>query len=311
MSKIHHWDCIELLKKVWENTVDLVLTDPPYNFEFLNHKRSHDEVKRRTERVKNSKTLVKHIPYGSGLSWWVRNKRRYEKNYNNIIEYWEWCEERWKECFRTLKPWWIILVFNSSRTVSHVQVALEKCWFYARDILVWRRHSWIPKWVNFEKKMEKMWHENPSRYRWRHSCLRQEWEWVVVLQKPLINNYHTTVLEYWVWLFKAESWDISWFQGNIFEWYKRDKKDEYNSHCTIKPIKLIEDLIEMCVPLENERVVLDPFMGSWTTAVACRNLWVSYLWYEINKEYYEICEKRLKNIGNTKWLLSKEKVLTS
>lgn len=295
LNKIYNMDCIEWMKSIEENTIDLILTDPPYNYEFLNHNWNHDEVNRRIERVQNSKTLVKNIPYWSGLSWWVRNKKRYEKNYNNIIEYWKRCEDWWKECFNALKPWWFILIFNSSRTISHVQVAMEKVWFYARDILVWRRHSGIPKWVNFEQKMKDLWDENYETRKWRHSCLRQEREWIVVLQKPLIDNYHTTAQKYWVWLFKAETMENWGFKSNIFENYKRDKKYEYNSHCTIKPLKLIEDLIEMCVPIGKERIILDPFMWSWTTAIACVNTNRNFIWFELDRWYREIANKRLEN----------------
>ena len=37
-----------------------------------------------------------------------------------------------------------------------------------------------------------------------HSCLRNEWEAIVVLQKPLINNYIETLKKYHVGLFQAK-----------------------------------------------------------------------------------------------------------
>ena len=46
---------------------------------------------------------------------------------------------------------------------------------------------------------------------------------------------------------------------------------------------------------END-IILDPFIGSGTTAVACKNLNRRYIGYEINKEYYDIVNKRLQNI---------------
>ena len=42
--------------------------------------------------------------------------------------------------------------------------------------------------------------------------------------------------------------------------------------------------------------VLDPFMGSGTTGVACKRLNRRFIGFELNKEYCDIAEKRLLNI---------------
>lgn len=288
-------DCIKWLKKIESDSIDMCLTDPPYNYEFLNHDWNQDEINRRIDRVKDSKTLIKYIPYWSWLSWWVRNKRWYEKNYNNTIEYTDWSYKWWKEVYRVMKSWWYALIFNSSRSIAHIQIAMEKAGFYTRDILVWRKHSGIPKWLNYAKKLEKLWMKDYKKYEWFHSCLKNEWESILLVQKPLINNYQNTLQKTWLWLMKTDL--TEWvFQSNILENFKRDKKDEFNSHCTVKPLWLIKRLIKMCVPLESERVILDPFLWSWTTAVAANELWLKSVWFEINKTYYEIIKKRLSNI---------------
>ena len=77
-------DCIEELKSVPDNSIDSCITDPPYNYEFIGHDWNEEEIERRTSRIQNSNTLVKNIPYGSGLAGGVRNKRWYERNRENI-----------------------------------------------------------------------------------------------------------------------------------------------------------------------------------------------------------------------------------
>jgi len=287
-------DCIVGLKKIEENSIDGCITDPPYNYEFIGHKWDDAEIKRRTERVQNSSTLIKHIPYGSGLSGGIRNKRWYEKNAENAQEYQTWCHQWGQEVFRVLKPGAYILVFNSSRTVAHVQVALEKAGFYARDILVWRKNSGIPKGLNFVKKLQKEGVENSKRWEGWHSCLRNEWEGIVLLQKPLINNYLETVKEFDIGLLHTKSNIESGFLSNIIENIKRDKKEKFNIHCTVKPLDLIGRLIDLILPLEKDKIVLDPFMGSGTLAVAALQKGVSYLGFEINPKYCEIAKKRIE-----------------
>ena len=63
-------------------------------------------------------------------------------------------------------------------------------------------------------------------------------------------------------------------------------------HPTMKDIKVIKHLVEL---LSNEwDLVLDPFMWSWTTAVACKELWRRFIGSEIDPKYVEIANKRLE-----------------
>ena len=253
--------------------------------------------------MQDSKTLVKNIPYGSGLAGGVRNKRWYEKNRNNIIEYEDWCYEWALELYRVCKPGATVLVFNSTRTIAHVQVALEKAGFYARDIVVYRRSSGIPKGINMQKKLEQKGFENPEQMEGWHSCLRSEWEAVCVLQKPLSNNYTETLLEYGTGLFYTKM-DDGGFQSNILENIKRDKAPDYNIHCTVKPLDLMKKLVDIFVPRTKGSIVLDPFAGSGTTLVAAKQAGLDYIGIEIEPAYIEIIEKRLSDASDSQETLS-------
>ena len=62
-------------------------------------------------------------------------------------------------------------------------------------------------------------------------------------------------------------------------------------HPTQKPVELLEYLIST---YSNEGdIVLDTFMGSGSTGVACQNLNRNFVGIEIDKNYFEIAEKRL------------------
>ena len=290
-NTIVNGDCREVMKKIPEDFFSACITDPPYNYEFIGHKWDESEIERRVNRVQNSKTLVKNIPYGSGLSGGVRNKRWYEKNRENILEYQEWCFEWGVELFRVCKPGATVLVFNSSRTVAHVQIALEKAGFYARDILVYRRNSGIPKGLNLQKRLE----ANSEKYKGLHSCLRGEWEAICVLQKPLKNNYIDTFLEYGTGMFYTETEDAG-FQSNIIENIVREKTESYNIHCTVKPLDLMLRLVEIFVPKTENSIVIDPFAGSGTTLVAAKKLEREFFGVEIEPSYIEIINKILNSL---------------
>jgi DNA (cytosine-5-)-methyltransferase len=287
-------DCIDIMRALPESTFAACLTDPPYNYEFIGRQWDHEEIQRRKSRVAGkSSTLVKNIPYGSGLAGGVRNKRWYAKNRQNIVDYRTWCTEWAAELFRILKPGAFALIFNSTRTIAHVQVALEDVGFYARDILVWRRHAGIPKGLNFSKKLEKLGNVNASSWIGWHSALRNEWEAIVVVQKPLINNYLTTIDQFGVGLFHAE--DMNGFRSNIIEGFTKEASDRFDDHATVKPLRLMEYLVDLIVPPSDENIVIDPFLGSGTTAVACKNLGVPYFGIEIESEYLPLIRRRLED----------------
>lgn len=295
-NKVLSGDCRKILKDLPKNSVSACITDPPYNYEFIGHKWDDSEIQRRKDRVKESKTLVKNIPYGSGLAGGVRNERWYKKNRDNILEYEEWCLEWVTELFRVCKPGASVLVFNSTRTIAHVQVVLEKAGFYARDIIVYRRSSGIPKGINMEKNLEQKGYANPESWEGWHSCLRSEWEAICVVQKPLVNNYTQTLLEYGTGLFYAKQEDGG-FQSNILENIKRDKTADYNVHCTVKPLELMRKLVDIFVPRVVGSIVIDPFAGSGTTLVAAKQAGIDYIGIEVEPSYVEIIEKRLLNFS--------------
>lgn len=74
------------------------------------------------------------------------------------------------------------------------------------------------------------------------------------------------------------------------DFYKAVTGQEWFNHPTPKPIKLIEKLVEH---FSGERdVILDPFIGSGTTMVACQNLRRNCIGIEINPKYCEEVKRR-------------------
>lgn len=75
----------------------------------------------------------------------------------------------------------------------------------------------------------------------------------------------------------------------------RKERGEGNKHPTVKPLKLIKYLVTLTTPPGG--VVLDPFIGSGTTALACIELGFNYIGFELSEEYCKIANTRIENIG--------------
>jgi site-specific DNA-methyltransferase (adenine-specific) len=71
-------------------------------------------------------------------------------------------------------------------------------------------------------------------------------------------------------------------------------KSEKTGHTTQKPLYLMEHLLK--VHSTNDMVVLDPFMGSGTTGVACVNTSRKFIGIELDREYFNIAKDRILSV---------------
>ena len=121
--------------------------------------------------------------------------------------------------------------------------------------------------------------------------------WCKTNPQPSTNNVWLPDVEYCLYFREKgvrlnDGYDLKskWYLGAINQ---QDKK-LYN-HPTIKPLDLVERHIKETTQVGG--VVLDAFLGSGTTAVACKELERNFIGFEINKAYYEIAVDRLKGVN--------------
>ncbi len=85
----------------------------------------------------------------------------------------------------------------------------------------------------------------------------------------------------------------------------RAGKGIYN-HPTEKPLEIMKRLVEMLTP--EGGTVLDPFAGSGTTAIACKELGRNYICIEKEREYVDIIHQRLNTPMTERGLTVEEQV---
>lgn len=120
--------------------------------------------------------------------------------------------------------------------------------------------------------------------------------WCKTNPTPLTNNVMLPSIEYCL-MFREKGCKLYGSYETKSKYYisgiNKTDKDLY-SHPTIKPLEMVKTHI-LNSTQENE-IVLDCFMGSGTTAVACKELGRNYIGFEINPKYYQIAIDRLKGI---------------
>ena len=218
INKIYNGDCIDGMKHMPDESIDLIVTDPPY---LINYKTSYRKDK------------------AHKFSSYIEN----DDNPDIISQY-------IKECHRIMKPDTAMYMFCSFDKVEFFKVELEK-YFKVKNMIVWvkNNHTAGDLEAQFGKQYELVFLVNKGR--------------------SIINGKRLTD----VWNFKRVPSDSLIHQNQ-------------------KPLALIEQ----CILKHSQEgdTVFDGFMGSGTTAEACINTNRNYLGFELDKDYYNVAQKRLE-----------------
>jgi site-specific DNA-methyltransferase (adenine-specific) len=92
----------------------------------------------------------------------------------------------------------------------------------------------------------------------------------------------------------ANTGDVMVLGGASLSGNHKQKQLSKNNHPTVKPLSLMKYLIKL-VTTENA-IVLDPFLGSGTTAIAAKQLNRNYIGIELSEEYCKIAYNRIKSL---------------
>lgn len=226
---IHHGDCLDELRKLLDNSVDFVITSPPYN---------------------KAETAV----------WSKRGKRNdhglangYEGYADNLpfVEYLDWQQEILRECWRVLKPAGAIF-YNHRPRPYNKQVQLPTMFnpgLPLRQVIIWDTNGG----------------QNVSQ-----SHFMPVHEWILVLAGPE---------------FKLRNQSVS---GRSDLW--RIPAEHSPNHPAPFPLALARRILASIGP---GGVVLDPFMGSGTTAVAAVREGFEYIGVEQNEAYIKLANARI------------------
>lgn len=146
-----HGDCRELIKAMPDNSVDSIVTDPPYGLEFMG---KDWDAPWKAGAVLDDPASVGGFQDGAGGNPFSRSRIRYGREGDAIYGFQEWCQEWAAECLRVLKPGGYLLAFSSSRTYHRLACAVEDAGFEIRDQIMWVYGSGFPKSLNVSKSIE-------------------------------------------------------------------------------------------------------------------------------------------------------------
>lgn len=288
INKIHNIDCLEGLNQLEDNSVDSVVIDPPYNM-----------------------------------------GKDFENDDKSWADYVDWCNKWLLQLKRVLKPAGNLIIFGTFESLSRTYVKLLLDFNY-KECIVWHKRNggYTNKYelilrvikpskdllcdfgnylksrrkdLNISLKeigglcQEKWYHRGGNMY-FETGLNYPNMVQYVRLKKILSLND-----DFDSFIFKLNKGFITLSelngQGNVFDYLVGDGivggvQLKNKVHSTQKPLKLLRRIIKKLS--DNEDIILDCFMGSGTTALACKQLGRNFIGMELSKEYIKIANKRLE-----------------
>lgn len=230
LNKIYNIDCLEGLRKLDSNSVNVVVSSPPYNKGGL-HKNS-------VNRNSIWKSSIDYDTYTDDMP---------------EEDYYKWQIDILNECHRVLKEGGSV--------------------FYNHKIRRYNNKAYFPDFIlqsnlNFYQMIV-----------WDRGCVHD-------MNKEYL--FPTTELVFWLTKGKPQVYkDNCHFQGEVWRIQPAESK--------LHPATFPEELAENCILLGSKEgdLVLDPFMGSGTTAVCAKRTKRNYIGFEISEKYCDIANKKL------------------
>lgn len=288
---IYNCDCVEGMKKLDDESIDLIIADPPY-FKVI------------------------------GETW--------DYSISTLNEYIEWTKTYIKELFRVLRKGGTFYLFGYFRVLAHLVEIIEAEGFELRQQIIvdkgikaiagraTKGYKIFPNTTEsilFFIKDSKPYVKALLKSRQKELKLSSKeinerlgvksnggGMWSIYTGNNMCKQLPTKE----VWLKLCEILDIKGLEyekisqtfnpimGQHDVWTDINFYEEKRYHPTQKPIKLIDRLV-LASSNEND-VVLDPFMGAGSTALSCIKNNRHYIGYELSEEYYKISLQRIDEI---------------
>jgi len=212
-------DCLEVMQNIPDKSIDLCLTDPPYNI----------------ARENNFSTMGRAgIDFGE-----------WDKGFD-LFSYID-------QVSRVLNKDGSFVVFNAWRNLGAIADYAEKQGFETKDMIRLEKSNPMPR-------------NRDRRYITDYECA--------------------------IWFVKKGA---KWTFNRQDEKYQRPKfvaSIESGLHPTQKNLGLMESLVK--IHSNQGDTVIDPFMGSGTTGLACKNLGRNFIGIEKDPVYFETAKKRIQ-----------------
>lgn len=254
VNKIHHGNCIDLLKELPDECIDVVVTSPPYNLRNSLSTELNKENRSKQPKIENKKQKENSNEWANKLK--LLNEG-YD-NYNDCLPhdvYVKQQRELLTQLMRLIKKDGAIFYNHKWRVLDGILQTRSDIvqGFPVRQIIIWDRFTGITRTNRFFMPV---------------------YEVVYLITKEDFKLISDEAINY------TDIWRLS--------------IDGQNPHPAPFPTSFVHKCISSCVAKGSKKIILDPYMGSGTTAVVAESYGCRYIGMDVSEKYIEMANKRIE-----------------
>ena len=259
LNTIECIDCVEGMKKLPSNSIDLVVTSPPYD-DIRNYNGFSFDLH------KTGKEIFRVLKDGGIAVMVIQDQTKdFAKSLTS---------------FRTVVDWCDNIGFRLFETVIYRKHGTEGAWWKYRFRV---DHEYMPIFLKgkkpayFDKEPLKIPSKHGGKVMTGSGNRRTDGTTTKTVTRPI---------------------NLTKCRGTIWDYLMAGDKDGLKrKHPAVFPDKIPLDFIQCFCPPKG--IVLDPFIGCGSTAVAAKKLNRNYLGFDISREYCDLTERRIKQVQDS------------
>ena len=257
-SMIINGNSIEEMKKLEENSIDLIFADPPYWM-----------------RVEGVLKRVEGTDFDGCMDAWDQ--------FESLEDYEAFTKEWLRECYRILKPDGSIWVIGGMQCIYTIGAIMQEIGYWLINDIVWHKKNPTP---NFKGTRLNNSHETLI---WATKSKKSKYTFHYKTAKELnLDTVDEADYEKGIRKQLGSVWKIAVCSGN--ERLKNEQGEKL--HTTQKPEELLYRIIAISSNVGD--MVLDPFGGTMTTGAIAKRLGRKYFMIERDPKYYEYGKQRIE-----------------
>lgn len=258
INTVRCMDCVEGLRKLPDHSIDLVVTSPPYDGIRTYNGFTYD-------LHATGKEIYRILKEGGIAAMVIQDQT---KNFGKSLT-----------SFKTIMDWCDHIGFKLFECIIYRKYGPEGAWWKSRFRV---DHEYIPLFLKGDKP--RYFHKEPLKIPCKHAgkvmtgsgSRRTDGKTNPTVTRPI---------------------NPTKCRGTIWDYLMAGDKDPIKrKHPAPFPDQIPIDIIQCFCP--SDGVVLDPFMGCGSTAVAAKKFKRNFIGFEISKEYCDLVSARLKKTGD-------------